>query len=154
MTIRPATVDDVAAVTLLEEELFAGDAWSLESVTQEVTGPHRHAFVAVAVDGTVVGYVVAMQVDDVVDLHRVAVVPAERRTGIARELLAAVQRAGREAGGQRMLLEVSDGNEAALRLYSGAGFEEIDRRSQYYRDGTDALVLGVRLDRNAGERDA
>jgi [ribosomal protein S18]-alanine N-acetyltransferase len=145
VNIRGATVDDVVAVTLLEEELFPGDAWSLESVTEEVTGPHRHTLVACADDGNVIGYVVAMQVDDVLDLHRIAVVPAERRTGVARKLLTAVQEAGREGGARRMLLEVSDGNEAALRFYAGAGFVEIDRRSGYYRDGTDALVLQAEL---------
>ncbi len=146
MRIRPATVDDVGPVTLLEEELFAGDAWSLESVTEEVTGPRRHAFVACDDDGALVGYVVAMQVDDVLALHRNAVVPQARRTGVARALLAAVQEAGREGGARRMLLEVSDGNEAALRFYAGAGFVEIDRRPGYYRDGTDALVLQLELD--------
>ncbi len=146
MRIRGATVDDVVAVTLLEEELFPGDAWSLESVTEEVTGPNRHALVACTDDGDVVGYVVAMQVDEVLDLHRIAVVPLERRTGVARQLLTAVQEAGREGGARRMLLEVSDGNEAALRFYAGAGFVEIDRRPGYYRDGTDALVLQLGLD--------
>jgi ribosomal-protein-alanine N-acetyltransferase len=145
VTVRRATVDDVGAITLLEEELFAGDDWSLESVTEEVTGPHRHAFVACDDEGNVVGYVVAMQVDDVIDLHRIAVVPAERRTGIARALFSAVQQAGRDDGARRMLLEVSDGNEAALGFYAGAGFVEIDRRAGYYRDGTDALVLQMEL---------
>ena len=145
MNVRRATVDDVGAVTVLEEELFAGDDWSLESVTEEVTGPHRHAYVACDDDGDVNGYVVAMQVDDVIDLHRIAVVPAARRTGVARALLTAVQQAGRDHGATRMLLEVSDGNEAALRFYEDAGFVEIDRRAGYYRDGTDALVLQASL---------
>jgi ribosomal-protein-alanine N-acetyltransferase len=145
VNVRRATVDDVGAITLLEEELFSGDDWSLESVTEEVTGPHRHAFVACDDEGSVIGYVVAMQVDDVVDLHRIAVVPAARRTGVARALLEVVQGAGRDHGAGRMLLEVSDGNEAALRFYADAGFVEIDRRAGYYRDGTDALVLQTGL---------
>jgi len=143
--IRRATVDDLAGLALLEGELFGADAWSLESVTEEVTGPRRHAVVACEED-LLVGYAVAMQFDDVLDLHRIAVVPASRRTGVARDLLSAVQAAGREDGARRMLLEVSDGNEAGLRFYAAAGFEEIDRRPQYYRDGTDALVLQVLLD--------
>jgi [ribosomal protein S18]-alanine N-acetyltransferase len=145
VNVRRATVDDVGPVTMLEEELFSGDDWSLESVTEEVTGPHRHAFVACDDEGTVIGYVVAMRVDDVIDLHRIAVVPPARRTGVARALLRAVQQAGRDEGATRMLLEVSAGNEAALRLYEDAGFVEIDRRPGYYRDGTDALVLQAGL---------
>jgi [ribosomal protein S18]-alanine N-acetyltransferase len=145
VNVRRATVDDVGPVTLLEEELFSGDDWSLESVTEEVTGPHRHAFVACDDEGTVIGYVVAMRVDDVIDLHRIAVVPPARRTGVARALLGSVQQAGRDEGATRMLLEVSAGNEAALRFYEDAGFVEIDRRPGYYRDGTDALVLQAGL---------
>jgi ribosomal-protein-alanine N-acetyltransferase len=145
VNIRRATVDDVAAVALLEEELFPGDAWTLESVSEEVTGPHRLAAVAVGEDDAVIGYVVTMQFEEVVDLHRIAVVPAARRTGVARALLAAVQQAAVDGGAERMLLEVSDGNEAALRFYAAAGFEEIDRRAHYYRDGTDARVLQASL---------
>jgi ribosomal-protein-alanine N-acetyltransferase len=44
-----------------------------------------------------------------------------------------------------MLLEVSAANQAALALYEAAGFEEIDRRRRYYRDGTDAVVMRLRL---------
>jgi ribosomal-protein-alanine N-acetyltransferase len=150
VNIRRATVDDVGPVTVLEEEVFPGDAWTLESVTEEVTGPHRHAFVAARDGDTVVGYVVAMQFDEVVDLHRIAVVPEERRTGVARALLAAVLEGGLTGGARRMLLEVSDTNEGALRFYAQAGFEEIDRRPHYYRDGSDALVLQLTLTPGSG----
>jgi len=50
-----------------------------------------------------------------------------------------------EDGARRLLLEVSAENEVALRFYATAGFAEIDRRRRYYRDGSDALVLGRSL---------
>ena len=40
-----------------------------------------------------------------------------------------------------MLLEVAESNAAARAFYAKAGFVEIHRRPNYYRDGSAALVL-------------
>jgi [ribosomal protein S18]-alanine N-acetyltransferase len=132
--LRPATADDVPAVARLEADLFGVDAWSADGVREELTGDRRTALVADQ-DGRVVGYVVTMDSGDVVDLQRVAVHPAHRRRGLARELLASA------GTGSRMLLEVASGNEPALAFYAAEGFTEIHRRRRYYRDGVDAVVM-------------
>jgi ribosomal-protein-alanine N-acetyltransferase len=131
--LRPATDEDVSAVTALEVETFGADAWSTVSVRDELTGERRTA--VVACDPDVVGYAVAMAAGDVVDLQRIVVAASHRRQGLARRLLDAVSPAG------RMLLEVGAGNSAALAFYAGEGFVEISRRRRYYRDGSDAVVM-------------
>ena len=133
MILRPATVEDVPAVTALETELFGADAWSTGSVRDELTGARRTA--VVACDPEVVGYAVTMTAGDVVDLQRIAVAASHRRQGLARRLLEAVAPDG------RMLLEVGAGNTAALAFYAAEGFAEIARRRAYYRDGSDAVVM-------------
>jgi ribosomal-protein-alanine acetyltransferase len=133
VNLRPATAEDVPAVHALEVQVFGVDAWSEPSVREELTDLRRRA--VVACDDAVVGYVVTSVVDDVVDLQRLVVHPGHRRRGLARALLAAVRE------DTRMLLEVSAGNEAALRLYAAEGFSEIHRRPRYYRDGSDAVVM-------------
>lgn len=140
MILRPATPDDAPAIAAIDDTLFGVDAWSLPSVVGEISGEGRFAVVAES-DGELLGYVMTMCADEVVDLQRIGVLPAEQRNGIARRLLAeAVDRAQVE-GGHRMLLEVSSTNQAALAFYEAEGFVEIDRRRGYYRDGSDALVL-------------
>lgn len=136
MTLRPATADDVAAVASLEAVVFGPDAWSPAAVRSELTGPRRVALVACAPE--VVGYAVTVSAGDVVDLQRIAVHPAHRRHGLARRLLAEVSGL---ADADRMLLEVSVDNAAALGFYAAEGFTEIDRRRRYYRDGSDAVVM-------------
>lgn len=138
MRLRPASADDVAAVHALEQSLFGPDAWSEQSVREELTGSRRTAVLACYSDspGRVVGYAVSLVVGDVVDLQRIAVQPEHRRLGLAGRLLAEVRPVE-----VAMLLEVSATNAGALAFYAAEGFVEIDRRARYYRDGSDALVL-------------
>jgi len=136
MRLRPAGAADARAVHDLEERLFAAEAWSPQSVREELTGPRRVALVAC--DPDVVGYVVTAVAGDVVDLQRVGVHPSHRRRGLAHALLTA---ALEQAEADRVLLEVSEVNEAALAFYAAEGFTEVDRRRRYYRDGSDAVVM-------------
>lgn len=59
------------------------------------------------------------------------------RRGVMRELLASAIGASRH----RWLLEVHEGNLPALNLYRFLGFEEIGRRTRYYRDGGAAVIM-------------
>lgn len=144
--LRPADPGDVEAIAALEQEAFGADAWARRAVAEELTGPHRHVVVGSARGRDVVGYAVGLCSWEILDLQRIAVAPAYRRIGLARRLLAEVQRLGSRAGAVRMLLEVSADNSPALALYTSAGFRQIDRRERYYRDGSDALVLEAGLD--------
>jgi ribosomal-protein-alanine acetyltransferase len=149
--LRPATSDDVPAVASLESDVFAMEAWSAETVASELVGSGRVALVAeedaVGVEGAgrLVGYLVLMTAGDVADLNRIAVRPGSQRAGVASALLAAGIERVRKQGAQRLLLEVAEGNEAALSFYARRGFMEISRRDRYYRDGGAALVMERRL---------
>ncbi len=135
MTLRPATPDDGERVTGLETELFGTDAWSAHTVAETLAT----RIVLVAEQGECLdGYVVLRVVDGVADLERIAVRPERQRSGLATDLLA---EACAVAGADRVLLEVSADNAAALALYDSAGFREIARRRRYYRDGADAIVM-------------
>lgn len=137
--IRRATTDDVAGLAALEGDLFGETAWSTVQVAEEVTRGRVH----LAEDGQgITGYVVTMALGDVTDLLRIGVRPDHQRRRLAGILLTG---ALASASGDRMMLEVSDTNLAALALYRGHGFEVIDRRRGYYRDGTDALVMSREL---------
>ena len=138
--IRPAAATDVPALIALESGLFGPDAWSEASLRSELDGPGRRAVVLDEGEG-VVGYAVTLLVGDVVDLQRIGVRPDQQRRGLAGLLLADVLAAARAGGADRMLLEVSAANEAAVAFYAARGFTRIDVRRAYYRDGTDALVL-------------
>lgn len=140
MTLRVATPADAPDVTVLERATFGVDAWSAAAVLEELTAPGRRAVVAVEAD-ELVGYAVTLASGDVVDLQRIAVRGDHRRRGLARTLLDALVAEAARDGADRMLLEVSAANDAALAFYAAEGFAEISRRRRYYRDGTDAVVM-------------
>ncbi|MGF1502445.1 MAG: GNAT family N-acetyltransferase [Paracoccaceae bacterium] len=79
------------------------------------------------------------------DLLDLGVVPDRRRTGLGTALLAAVEREAAARGAQRLILEVSVENGAALALYAARSYAQIGRRAHYYvrPDGSriDALML-------------
>jgi len=146
--LRPATAADARALATLERTLFGGDAWSEAAVLGELEGPGRHSVVAVEGED-VLGYAVTMRSADLVDLQRIGVRPDRQRGGVARALLEEVLEDAIAQGVNRMLLEVSAVNAAALGFYAAAGFVEIDRRRRYYRDGSDAVVMRRSLGRAA-----
>ena len=139
--IRPATADDLPAVVALDEVCFGPEAWSTVSWSAEFDRLSEDRVILVADEGDVVGYVVLLVPPvslDVVELLRIAVTPAERRTGIAGQLMTA---ALSKCAGRTVLLEVAAGNDAAVALYGAFGFEEISRRRGYYAGGEDAVIM-------------
>ena len=138
--IRPAAATDVPDLLVLETDLFGPDAWSEASLRDELDGPGRRAVVLDA-GAEILGYAVTLLAGGVVDLQRIAVRPDRQRQGLAALLLADVLTAARAAGADRMLLEVSAANTAAVAFYDAHGFTRIDVRRRYYRDDSDALVL-------------
>lgn len=149
--IRDATAADLSALVALEAALFGPAAWEEAALRAELDGPGRRLLVleepaAPPVDGPrLAAYAATMVLGDVADLLRIGVDPLLRRRGHARRLLDAVCRHARAAGAERLMLEVSSANAGALALYRGAGMVVVDTRSRYYRDGSDALVLALRL---------
>jgi ribosomal-protein-alanine N-acetyltransferase len=87
------------------------------------------------------GFVLARTAADEAEILTLAVVPAARRRGVGGTLLAGAMAAARGRGATAMFLEVAEGNAAACALYAAGGFMLVGRRSRYYPDGGDALVL-------------
>lgn len=66
------------------------------------------------------------------EIESLVVSAAVRRKGVGRALIEHAVTRARAVGKERILLEVREGNEAALALYKRVGFKEDGRRAQYY----------------------
>ncbi len=138
-----AVMPDLATAVAFDREIFGADAWSEGVWAETLASPHRRVLV---LDGMAGMAVVALTGTDA-ELERIAVRPGARRAGKGRQLLAAAVAEARSAGADRLLLEVSTGNAAALALYRSAGGQELTIRTGYYADGGDAAVLAIDLGR-------
>jgi ribosomal-protein-alanine N-acetyltransferase len=134
------TSEHVAQVAALECECFSMP-WSEKSIRGELTNPL--SLWVIATDGeTVAGYVGSQSVMGEADMMNIAVLPAYRRQGIAKELVSELIRLLKEREVYSLTLEVRASNEPAIALYNLLGFEQVGRRPNYYSaPKEDALIL-------------
>jgi ribosomal-protein-alanine N-acetyltransferase len=143
--VRDMTLDDVTAVSVLEQKLFPIDAWPLQMFLDELAQPDtRRYLVAESADG-IVGYAGLMCIEPIADVQTIAVVPDYEGRGIGSTLLTTLIDEARRRYAADLLLEVRADNPRAQRLYLRFGFEQIHVRPRYYRDGVDALIMRLQL---------
>ncbi len=138
--IRPMRWWQVSRVHELELGLFPEDAWSLEQFWQEL-GQRTRQYV-VALDGNeVLGYAGVFVLPPDADVQTIGVRADRQGEGIASRLLSALVDEAARRGATHLLLEVRSDNERAIGLYRRSGFESISRRTRYYPDGGDAIIM-------------
>lgn len=142
--------DQAAEIARLHGQLFS-PAWSEESVFAMLDHPASTAFLAVysGPPRTSIGFVLAQLAADEAEILSIGVLPDWQRQGIGRRLVDGVARAVQRAEAKSLYLEVAADNDAALSLYSRAGFLGTGLRRGYYeRPGSapvDAVTLALRL---------
>lgn len=147
MTLRAATLDDLAAIMQLERRSFPTDAWSEQTMGTEISSLHNAYLVDVDGD-RIVGYggVRALQGSADADVQTIALDADARGQGRGRALLRALIAVAVERGARELFLDVRDDNAVARALYASEGFAELGRRSGYYQPGgVDAVVMRLDL---------
>lgn len=141
--IRKMTTADVPDAHAIDAMSFALP-WPERSLYFEVSdNPAARCWVA-ELDGRVVGMMVLWQIVDEAHIATLAVHPDYRRRGLAKRLLVHALQVSWEQGGRMAFLEVRESNQAAQSMYSKFGFEEVGRRTRYYKDnGEDAILMSL-----------
>jgi GNAT superfamily N-acetyltransferase len=81
---------------------------------------------------------------DTAELKRMYTAPAARGRGVARTVLAAVERSAREQGRKRMVLECGDRQPEAIAMYASAGYDRIPNFG-FYKDAEGCVSFGRTL---------
>lgn len=93
-------------------------------------------------DGEIVlGYLEIRLVDGVIDIMNLFVSEDARHKGIATSLMNEMIE---KEDYNRIMLEVNENNEIALRLYTKLGFKEISMRDRYYGEDTAIIMEKVK----------
>ena len=133
-------VEDLPAVLAIEAQSFPVP-WTEQMFRAELARDFACCRV-IREGGLTVAYAVFWITTDELNLHILAVAPAERGRGLGRALMDAMHVEAATRGAATALLEVRVGNASAVGLYEACGYAVIGRRRGYYQDnGEDALVM-------------
>lgn len=138
-SIRAMLADDLDAVLALERRCHVSP-WSAQLFEEELSRDYATVDLLWQSE-RLVGYLCSWQICDELHILNVAVDPLFRRRGLGGLLLRHVLERSGASGCTRALLEVRAGNNGAICLYQGFDFKIIGRRTKYYPDGEDALVM-------------
>ena len=83
----------------------------------------------------------ASKICDELHIIALAVHPVHRRNGLGNEILTTLLNNGKSYGMQSATLEVKSSNGPANAIYRKLGFNVKGCRKQYFKDGSDALIL-------------
>lgn len=89
----------------------------------------------------VLGYLEIRLVDGVIDIMNIFVNEENRKQGIATSLM---EEMFNKEDYSRIMLEVNEHNDEAIRLYNKLGFKEISLRDRYYGEDTAIIMEKVK----------
>lgn len=89
----------------------------------------------------VLGYLEIRLVDGVIDIMNLFVNEEDRKHGVATALMNEMIE---KEDYNRIMLEVNENNNEAIRLYSKLGFKEINLRERYYGEDTAIIMEKVK----------
>jgi len=139
--LAPLTVADLREVAVIERVSFSAP-WPTSAYTTELTTNRLARYVGARIGGSLVGFGGIWLMVDEAHITTMAVLPENRRSGVATALLLELLQEARRGGARVATLDVRVSNNEAQRLYRAFGFVEVGRRIRYYDDnGEDALVM-------------
>jgi [ribosomal protein S18]-alanine N-acetyltransferase len=147
--LRPLQLRDLSAIEEIERSSYP-TPWSRSMFAGELAKPS--SICLGAFDETrLVGYLIVSRYVDAWHVMNVAVIPEERRHGIASALLRQLFELTEGDDRRGYTLEVRVSNAGAIALYERLGFEPRGVRRGYYTDNReDALIMW----RNPAVRDS
>ncbi len=132
---------DLPAVLVVERACHS-HPWSEQQLRDELGNPLAGVDLYWAGE-ELAGFLCRWLIADELHIQNVATAPTWRRCGVAAALLGQALVEARRQGCRRALLEVRVGNAGAIALYRRFGFRDLARRTRYYPDGEDALVMAL-----------
>ena len=145
--IEPGRMEDVRELARIHAQGFYR-GWPVGEFESFLADPATPVYVACDARRRIAGFALIRVVEDEAELLTIAVDPKWRGKRIGQALLRAVFEDLLTTTARRMFLEVSEENQAAIKLYQREGFATIATRKGYYPkpDGSQATALVMARD--------
>ena len=144
LNIIPLSEEHTDSICEIENESF-GDPWSRQFFLDLFDNPFALCYTAI-INAEVVGYLIAYQVIDEIQILNVAVKKSERGKKIATKLFDTIFDSAGTEKIKEFTLEVRPSNIGAISLYKKLGFE-IDgvRKNYYQKPKEDAVLMSLKV---------
>ncbi|MGH1563434.1 GNAT family N-acetyltransferase [Mumia sp. DW29H23] len=135
LTMRPARTDDASDLVRFWSRAGENDSRpaDTEDAVLRLLDRDPEALVVAERAGRIVGSLIVGWDGWRFHLYRLAVDPAERRSGVARALIASAEQRAREVGAGRIDAMVLEGNRHGAAFWAAAGFRPQDEWRRWVR---------------------
>ena len=124
--------------------------WTKSQWEKELTNPNRICLGAIDTETKkLLGLCSAWLIKDELHITSVAVHPINQRKGLGKSLILDLIKRSTSLQTNQIYLEVKKTNEPAKALYKSMDFKIEGNRSNFYKDGSDALIFKKRLNKNS-----
>ena len=127
-----------------EIDLMTINLWTLKQWENELSKKYVYAFACIK-NNQIIGICVFQKIFCNAELTYLSIHPNQKRKGLGKKLLKEIFKHCKSFDIERILLEVSQNNFAAINFYHSFGFETIGIRKKYYKDGSNALLQEKKL---------
>ena len=125
----------------LDEKSLNG-LWTKSQWERELADPKRISLGIIELETKkLLGLCSSWLVTDELHITLIAVDPMHQRKGLGKSLLSDLIKRSKSLQINQIHLEVKENNETAKAFYKSMGFKTIGNRSNFYRDGSDALIM-------------
>ncbi len=97
------------------------------------------------IDEKIAGFAEFKIVEDEADLQMIVLKKEYQKKGYGKLFLSKLLKDLKDRGIEYIYLEVSEKNKNALNLYKKLGFEEMETREKYYKNGENAILMKLKL---------
>jgi len=123
--------------------------WTKSQWEKELTDPKRICLGIMELKTKkLLGLCSAWLIIDELHITSMAVHPKHQRKGLGKFLLSNLIKRSTSLQANHIVLEVKDNNEPAKAFYKSMGFKTVGNRSDFYKDGSDALILNKEIIKN------
>ena len=152
ITKRAIQPPDISAILEIQSSSKEAAQWPRAAYEKLLHARSSELAVVAERAGHVIGFIVARQAADELEILNLAVAPAARRQGVGKALLQGVLTHAAARGVHQVFLEVRALNFAAQGFYQAQGFAIAGRRANYYTSpAEDALLLARSLPERSGK---
>ena len=125
----------------LDQKVF-NRLWTKSQWERELNDPKRICLgIKELKTKKLLGICSAWLVIDELHITFIAVHPMHQRQGLGKSLLSELIKRSKSLGANHIHLEVKQNHEPAKAFYKSMGFKTVGNRSNFYKDGSDALIL-------------